>query len=82
MSKKTTPDSESFESKMKTLETLIATLESGDVGLDESLALYEKGVALLKDCRQTIADAELKMEALLRGGSTPTLAPLPSARTE
>ena len=63
----------SFERKMKTLETLIAKLESGDVGLDESLKLYEQGAALLRDCRQTINDAEKKMDILMRNGDTPTL---------
>ena len=63
----------SFERKMKTLEALIATLESGDVGLDESLKLYEQGASLLRDCPKTIDDAEKKMEILTRTGEVPTL---------
>jgi exodeoxyribonuclease VII small subunit len=51
----------SFEQAMKELETVVDQLERGDVALDASIQLYERGAALKKRCEQELARAEEKV---------------------
>jgi exodeoxyribonuclease VII small subunit len=53
-----------FEERLARLEQIVTKLESGDVGLDESLKLYAEGAGLIKDCRKTLAEAEKKIARL------------------
>ena len=53
-----------FEERLARLEQIVTKLESGDVGLDESLKLYAEGAGLIKDCRKTLAEAEKKIAKL------------------
>jgi exodeoxyribonuclease VII small subunit len=59
----------SFEQAVKELEQIIRRLEDGDTTLEESLAQYEKGVALLKQCYGQLRVAEQRIQALT--GETP-----------
>lgn len=59
---------ESFEKSLESLEELVRELEAGDKGLDESLALFEKGVVLAKDLSKRLEDAKTKVEALSKEG--------------
>ncbi len=68
MTKAKGPAPESFEKSLEALEELVRELEAGDKGLDESLALFEKGVALSKDLTQRLEDAKTKVEALAADG--------------
>ncbi len=68
MTKAKGPASESFEKSLETLEELVRELEAGDKGLDESLALFEKGVALSKDLTKRLEDARTKVESLAVDG--------------
>jgi exodeoxyribonuclease VII small subunit len=54
----------SFESALSQLETIVETMESGDVPLAELLAKFEEGNKLLKVCEGRLKDAELKIELL------------------
>ena len=54
-----------FEAAMKELEDIVQRLERGELRLDESLALFERGVTLTRDCRQSLDQAELKVRNLL-----------------
>ncbi|MCH8044570.1 MAG: exodeoxyribonuclease VII small subunit [Planctomycetes bacterium] len=54
----------SFEQSLERLETLVHDLEHGQVGLAESLASYEEGVKLLKECHQLLEKAERRIELL------------------
>jgi len=54
----------SFEQRLARLEQIVAKLESGDVGLDESLRLYTEGAGLIKDCRKVLAEAEKRIARL------------------
>lgn len=56
-----------FEKSMAELETLVAKLERGDLPLEESLAAFERGVALTRACQTALAEAEQKVEMLTRG---------------
>ncbi len=54
----------SFETALNQLETIVETMESGDVPLAELLAKFEEGNQLLKVCEARLKDAELKIELL------------------
>ncbi|KAA9006965.1 exodeoxyribonuclease VII small subunit [Histidinibacterium aquaticum] len=54
----------SFEEAMGELETLVGQLERGDVPLDESIRLYERGAALKARCEQKLSEAEEKVAKL------------------
>ncbi|MDD5304882.1 MAG: exodeoxyribonuclease VII small subunit [Elusimicrobia bacterium] len=62
------PKPESFEKSLESLEELVRELEAGDKGLDESLALFEKGVTLSKELSKRLEDAKTKVEALSKEG--------------
>lgn len=53
-----------FEAAFKELEACVAKLESGELPLEESLALYERGQALAAYCGKMLDQAELKIEEL------------------
>lgn len=53
-----------FEENLKELETIVAKLESGEVGLDEALELYEKGIKLSAVCKERLETAKQKIETL------------------
>jgi exodeoxyribonuclease VII small subunit len=55
-----------FESALEELETVIERLESGDLSLEDSLAAFEKGVALVKYCHQKLNEVESKVELLVK----------------
>lgn len=54
----------SFESALAKLESIVESMESGDVPLAELLAKFEEGNKLLKVCETRLKDAELKIEQL------------------
>ncbi len=62
------PKNEPFESSLAALEELVRELEGGDKSLDDSLALFEKGVALAKQLTQRLEDAKTVVEALAADG--------------
>jgi exodeoxyribonuclease VII small subunit len=57
----------SFEAALAEMEDLIRQLENGQLALDESLALFERGQLLAARCQQLLATAELKVQQLLPG---------------
>lgn len=59
----------SFEETLEELETIVAELESGAKPLDESLLLYEKGIAALRRCHAVLDTAEKRIKILVRGAS-------------
>lgn len=63
----------SFETAMAELEKVLGQLERGDVALDESIALYERGAALKARCEAKLKEAEEKVAAItLDGDGNPT----------
>ena len=54
----------SFEQSMTRLEEVVRTLESGSATLDESLKLYEEGIALVRACSAKLDEAENKIRLL------------------
>ena len=53
-----------FEESMARLEEIVRTLEGGNATLDESLKLYEEGIALVRVCSAKLDDAEKKIKLL------------------
>lgn len=59
-----TKQTPSFEDALTRLETIVESMESGDVPLAELLAKFEEGNALLKTCEARLKEAELKIDQL------------------
>jgi len=53
-----------FEGSIDKLETIVASLESGKLTLDESIAKFEEGIKLYKNCRGQLSEAEKKIQLL------------------
>lgn len=53
-----------FESAIAELESLVTSMESGGMSLEQSLAAYQRGVALSKVCQQRLAAAEQQVKVL------------------
>lgn len=65
----TNPEQPTFEAALAELQRIVADLENGSVGLEESLARFERGVALLKTCYATLEQAEQRIELLVGAGA-------------
>jgi exodeoxyribonuclease VII small subunit len=61
------PEKLGFEDAIQQLEDLIDQIESGDIGLEESLKRYEQGSALIKRCRAILDGAQEKIAELTAG---------------
>lgn len=57
----------SFEAALRELEAIVAKLEQGDVDLDDSIALYERGQALKGHCEHKLRSAESRLEKIVTG---------------
>ena len=60
-----------FESALVRLEEITRLLEAGSAALDESLALFEKGVRLVRFCNEKLDDAKLKVLRINNGENKP-----------
>jgi exodeoxyribonuclease VII small subunit len=69
----TTPvDQLSFEIALKELEGIVSRLEQGEVDLEDSIALYERGQALKIHCEKKLKAAESRLEKIVHGGGNAT----------
>jgi exodeoxyribonuclease VII small subunit len=55
-----------FEKAIEKLEELIDDLESGKLGLDESIKVFEEGVELAKKCHKKLTEAETRVKQLIK----------------
>ena len=62
-----------FEAALAELEALVQRMETGSLSLEESLAAFERGVQLTRQCQTALQQAELRVKALMRDGSESTL---------
>ena len=53
-----------FEDSLRRLEKIVNTLEQGEVPLEESIKMYEEGIALSKSCIEKLTQAELRLKKL------------------
>lgn len=64
MTKEKKTKTDKFEQSLEKLEELVGQLESGNLGLDESLDSFEKGIKYYKECKDLLAKAEKKIKTL------------------
>ena len=57
----------SFEAALRELETIVSRLEQGEVDLEDSIALYERGTALKAHCEKKLKGAEARLEKIVLG---------------
>lgn len=57
----------SFEENMKKLEEIAVELEKGDLDLDSSVAKFEEGMKISKECSEMLENAEKKITMLIKG---------------
>ena len=53
-----------FESNLKDLEVIVDKLESGEIGLEESVKLYEEGMKIKKICDKKLKDIEMQIKKI------------------
>ncbi len=54
----------SFEQAIKSLTEIVSKIETGEIALQDSLEQYEKGMSLIKHCRDVLAKAEKRIEKI------------------
>ena len=62
-------DKLSFEAALSELEQIVSKLERGDVELEETIAIYERGAKLKAHCEAKLKAAELKVEQIVQDGT-------------
>ena len=72
------PSIKDFEAAIVELESIVKKLEEGDLALEQSLALYERGVQLSRFCHARLEEAERRIEILSERGE---LRPAPGSLT-
>ena len=76
------PDQPSFEDALARLESIVDSMEQGQVPLAELLTRYEEGTKLLKVCEARLKDAELKIDQLKKTRDSVALEPFSPERAE
>ncbi len=75
-----------FEEALRQLETIAEQIEQGQIGLEESIAKYEEGMAMVQHCRQILNTAEQRIQQIQAGADgslsvTPFEAPAKDGQT-
>ena len=65
-----------FEKSLQHLEKIVNNMESGELGLEESLEQFEQGIKLAKTCQDTLANAEIRVEQLIEKNGLQQTVPL------
>ena len=55
----------SFEKNLKNLEMIVEKLESGEIGLEDSVKLYEEGMKIKKICDKKLKDIEMQIKKIM-----------------
>lgn len=58
-----------FESALTALQKLVETIEKGDLSLEDSLAAFEQGIKLTRECQTMLSKAEQKVQLLISKNS-------------
>ncbi len=58
-------DSFDFEKALENLETLVSSMEEGDLSLEDSLKAFETGIKLTRECQAALKAAEQKVQVLI-----------------
>ena len=73
---------ESFEASLDELEKVVKELEAGDLSLERSIQLFERGVNLSDACRKQLEEAETRVEMLIRKEGKITAEPFSPEKPE
>lgn len=60
-----------FEGALEQLEELVASMEDGELSLEDSLKAFERGIKLTRECQTALKNAEQKVQILLDESSEP-----------
>lgn len=72
-----------FEEALKKLETIVESMESGDLPLEGLLSRFEEGTRLVKQCQEKLEEAELKIQKLEKNAAgEPALKPFESSNLD
>jgi len=66
MANKNTAEKIDFEQALSELERIVKQLEAGNLSLEKSLELFERGVKLARMCKEKLSEAELKVNKLIK----------------
>lgn len=58
-------ENQTFEASMARLEQIVRAMERGDVGLEESLKLFQEGTELVRNCQKLLDDAQLQIKKIM-----------------
>jgi exodeoxyribonuclease VII small subunit len=61
----------SFEEAIKQLNSIVTKIEQGEIALQDSLGQYERGMALIKHCREVLSGAEKRIEKITESETKP-----------
>ena len=73
---------ETFEASLEELEKTVKQLEAGDLSLERSIELFERGVTLSDACRKQLEEAETRVEMLIRKEGKITAVPFRPEKSE
>ena len=73
---------QTFEASLDELEKVVRELEGGDLALERSLELFERGMNLSDTCRKQLEDAETRVEMLIRKEGKLTAEPFRPEKSE
>ncbi|MCW2269487.1 Exodeoxyribonuclease 7 small subunit [compost metagenome] len=71
-----------FEQSLADLQTLVERLENGELSLEDSLAAFEQGISLTRDCQSALVQAEQKVQVLLERDGELAAEPFDADQTE
>lgn len=74
--------SPSFEAGLEELERIVKELEKGDLPLEQSLALFERGMRLSAECKAQLEEAESRVEILMKRGTEIVAIPFQPEKTQ
>lgn len=69
-----------FEASLARLQGIVEKMEHGNLSLEDSLAAFEEGIGLTRQCQKALQDAEQKVQILTRQNGSETLAPFDGGR--
>ena len=72
----------SFEISLEELERLVKELERGDLPLEKSLEVFERGMKLSNECRKQLEAAETRVEMLIKRGGEMVAVPFEAAKPQ
>jgi exodeoxyribonuclease VII small subunit len=75
MAQDETPQPPAFEASLDELERVVKELEKGELSLERSLELFERGMTLSADCKKQLEEAETRVELLVKRGAKTVAVP-------